>query len=154
MLVDRFLGIVDALEETWRRIPARTADPTSAHDAPRYANRSLHADVPFALGIRELMRADPVGSMSQVRKRIRVVVDYCAKLGQRRDVNDEVDLFTVLPPAYLGRTCVHVESSVVVSVAPGPATRKAHETPIITLPKWRYSRRLLISGKISRSGHI
>jgi hypothetical protein len=45
------------------------------------------------------MRADPVGSMSQVRKRIRVVVDYRAKLRQRRDVNDEVDLFTVLPPA-------------------------------------------------------
>jgi hypothetical protein len=96
-LVDRFLGIVDALEETWQHIAFRTADPTSAFDAPTYANRTLHADVPFALGIRELMRADPLGSMSQVRERIRVVVDYCAKLGRRRDVNAEVDLFTVLP---------------------------------------------------------
>jgi hypothetical protein len=96
-LADRFLGIVDALEETWRRIPVRTADPTSAHDAPRYVNRSLHADVRFALGIRELMIADPVGSRSQVRDRIRRVVGYSAKLGhRRRDVLD-VDLFTVLP---------------------------------------------------------
>jgi hypothetical protein len=99
MLVDRFLWIVDALEETWQHIAFRTADPTSAHDAPRYVNRSLHADVPFALRIRELMMADPLGSRPLVRKRIRVVVDYCAKLGRRRDVNDEVDLFTVLPPA-------------------------------------------------------
>jgi hypothetical protein len=30
--------------------------------------------------------------------RIRRVVDYCAKLGRRRDV-DDVDLFTVLPTA-------------------------------------------------------
>jgi hypothetical protein len=93
-LTDRFLGIVDALEETWRRIPVRTAGPI---DRPTYANRTLHADVPFALRIRELMSDDPVGSMSQVRERIRVVVDYCAKLGRRRDVNAEVDLFTVLP---------------------------------------------------------
>jgi hypothetical protein len=90
---------VGTLEATWRRIPVRTADPTSAHDAPRYANRTLHADVPYALGIRELMSADPVGSRRQVRKRIRGVVGYCAKLGGRRDVNAEVDLFTVLPPA-------------------------------------------------------
>jgi hypothetical protein len=99
MLVDRFLWIVDALEETWQHIAFRTADPTSAHDAPRYVNRSLHADVPFALRIRELMSDDPVGSMSQVRERIRRVVDYCAKLGRRHDVNDEIDLFTVLPTA-------------------------------------------------------
>jgi hypothetical protein len=99
MLVDRFLGIADALEETWRRIPARTADPTSAHDAPTYVNRSLHADVPFALGIRELMIADPVGSRSQVRDRIRRVVGYSAKLGhrRRRDAENDSDLFTVLP---------------------------------------------------------
>jgi hypothetical protein len=93
-LVDRFLGIVEALEATWRRIPVRT----SAHDAPTYANRSLHADVPLALRIRELMGADPVGSRSHVRARIRRVVEYCAKLGRRRDV-DDVDLFTVLPTA-------------------------------------------------------
>jgi hypothetical protein len=99
-LVDRFLGIVGTLEETWRRIPVRTAGPRStAHDAPTYANRSLHADVPFALKIRELMRSDPVGSRSQVRDRIRRVVDYSAKLGRRRrrDVDNDSDLFTVLP---------------------------------------------------------
>ena len=96
-LVDRFLGVVDALEETWRRIPVRTG-PTSFFDGPRYANRTLHADVPFALGIRELMMADLVGSGPLVRARIRRVVDYSAKLGRRRDVND-VDLFTVLPTA-------------------------------------------------------
>jgi hypothetical protein len=49
-LTDRFMAIVDALEETWRRIPVRTADPTSAHDAPMYANRTLYADVSFARG--------------------------------------------------------------------------------------------------------
>jgi hypothetical protein len=98
MLVDRFLGIVDALEETWQRIPVRTADPTSAF-APTYVNRSLHADVPFALGIRELMSTDPVGSRSQVRDRIRRVVGYSAKLGhrRRRDADNDSDLFTVLP---------------------------------------------------------
>jgi hypothetical protein len=98
-LVDRFMGIVGTLEETWRRIPVRTADPTSAHDAPTYANRTLHADVPFALGIRELMRADPLGSGPLVRARIRRVVDYSAKLGGRRRGADDTDLFTVLPTA-------------------------------------------------------
>jgi hypothetical protein len=88
---------VDALEETWRRIPVRTADPTSAHDAPRYANRTLYADVRFALDVRERMRADPVGSRPLVRAEIRRVVGYSAKLGRRRDVYDDVDLFTVLP---------------------------------------------------------
>jgi hypothetical protein len=83
-LVDRFMEIVDTLEETWRRIPVWTADPTSALDAPRYVNRSLHADVPFALGIRELMIADPIGSRPLIRARIRRVVDYSAKLGRRR----------------------------------------------------------------------
>src|SRR5258708_38697380 len=97
-LVDRFMEIVGTLETAWQRIPVRTADPTSALDAPRYANRSLYADVPFALQIRELMSADPVGSTPQVRKRIRGVVGYCANLGGRRGVGD-VDLFTVLPPA-------------------------------------------------------
>jgi hypothetical protein len=96
-LVDRFMGVVGTLEETWRRIPVRTADPTSAHDAPRYANRTLHADVPFAVKIRELMMADPVGSGPLVRARIRRVVAYCAKLGRRRVRDDDVDLFTVLP---------------------------------------------------------
>jgi hypothetical protein len=96
-LTDRFLGIVNPLEETWQHIALRTADPTSAHDAPRYANRSLHADVPFALGIRELMSTDPAGSRSRVRERICRVVDYSAKLGRRHRVADDVDLFTVLP---------------------------------------------------------
>jgi hypothetical protein len=95
-LADRFLTIVGALEETWRGIPVWTADPTSAFDAPTCANRSLHADVRFARGIRELMGADPVGSRPLVRARIRRVVDYCAKLGRRRGV-DDVDLFTLLP---------------------------------------------------------
>ena len=96
-LADRFLEVVPSLEATWRRIPLRTVDPTSAHDAPTYANRTLHADVPFALTVRELMRADPVGSRSLVRARIRKVVAYAAKLGRRRDTDDGVDLFTVLP---------------------------------------------------------
>jgi hypothetical protein len=97
--VDRFLGIVGTLETVWRGIALRTADPTSAHDAPKYANRSLHADVPFALGIHELMSAASVGSGPLVRARIRRVVGYCAKLGRRRGVVDDVDLFTVLPTA-------------------------------------------------------
>ena len=96
-LADRFLEIVHSLEATWRRIPVRTDDPTSSHDAPAYANRTLHADVPFALRIRELMRADPVGSRSLVRARIRKVVATSAKLGRRRGAGDDVDLFTVLP---------------------------------------------------------
>jgi hypothetical protein len=96
-LADRFLTIVDELEALWRGIPLWTADPTSAHDAPRYVNRSLHAYLPLALAIRELMRADPVGAGPLVRTRIRGVVDYCAKLGRRRDVDFDVDLFTVLP---------------------------------------------------------
>jgi hypothetical protein len=95
-LVDRFLGIVGTLEATWRGIPVRTAGPTSAFDAPRYVNRSLHADVPFALRIRELMAADPIGCRALVRARIRRVVDYSAKLGRRRR-DDDLDLFTVLP---------------------------------------------------------
>jgi hypothetical protein len=95
-LTDRFLEVVPSLEATWRRIPIRTVDPTSS-DGPIYANRTLHADVPFALGMRELMRADPDGSRSIVRARIRKVVAYSAKLGRRRGADDDVDLFTVLP---------------------------------------------------------
>lgn len=72
-------------------------DPTSAFDVPTYANRSLHADVPFALEIRELLRADPVGSRTLVRAEIRRVVDYSAKLGRCRGVDDDLDFFTVLP---------------------------------------------------------
>jgi hypothetical protein len=72
-------------------------DPTSSFDAPTYANRSLHADVPFALRIRELMTADLLGSRALVRADIRRVVDYSAKLGRRRRGDDDVDLFTVLP---------------------------------------------------------
>ena len=96
-LVDRFLGIVPSLEATWRRIPVRTAGPTSAFDAPKYANRTLYADMRFALGIRELVSTDPVGSGPLVGARIRHVVDYCAKLGRRRAVTGDADLFTVLP---------------------------------------------------------
>jgi hypothetical protein len=44
------------------------------------------------------MRADPVGSRPLICAEIRRVVEYCAKLGRRRDVED-VDLFTVLPTA-------------------------------------------------------
>jgi hypothetical protein len=44
-----------------------------------------------------MMRADPVGSTPEVRKRIRGVVGYCAKLGGRRRGADDTDLFTVLP---------------------------------------------------------
>src|SRR5262249_43532468 len=110
-LADRFLEVVPSLEATWRRMPLRTAEPTSAHDAPTYANRTLHADVPFALRIRELMRADPVGSRSLVRARIRKVVAYSAKLGRRRDVDDGVNLFTVLPTGSTGRRCAHTDGS-------------------------------------------
>jgi hypothetical protein len=95
-LADRFLEVVPSLEATWRRVPLRAADPTSS-SRPIYANRTLHADVPFALRVRELMRADLVGSRSLVRGRIRRVVAYSAKLGRRRGDGDEVDLFTVLP---------------------------------------------------------
>jgi hypothetical protein len=78
--------------------PFRAADPTSFFDAPRDVNQSLHADVPFALRIRELMAADPMGSRALVRAEISRVVDYSAKLGRRRGVDDDdVDLFTVLP---------------------------------------------------------
>jgi hypothetical protein len=114
-LADRFLEVVPSLEATWRRIPVRTVDPTSAHDAPTYANRTLHADVQFALNVRELMRADPDGSRSLVRDRIRKVVAYSAKLGRRRGAGEDVDLFTVLPtsrPASIpdqadGSRCAH-----------------------------------------------
>jgi hypothetical protein len=95
-LVDRFMGIAGALEGTWRSIRVRAVGPV---DAPVHANRTLHADVTFALAIRELMEADPVGSRSLVRERIRRVVGYCAKLGRRRVGDDDVDLFTVLPTA-------------------------------------------------------
>jgi hypothetical protein len=98
-LADRFLEVVPSLEATWRRIPIRTPDPTSAFDSPTYANRTLHADVPFASRIRDLMMADPVGSRSLVRAGIRKVVAYSAKLGRRRGADDDVDLFTVLPTA-------------------------------------------------------
>jgi hypothetical protein len=98
-LADRFLEIVPSLEATWRRIPLRTAVPTSAFDAPTYANRTLYADVPFALGIRELTRADHLDRRPLVRARIRRVVEYSAKLGRRRDVVDGDDLFIVLPPS-------------------------------------------------------
>jgi hypothetical protein len=94
-LADRFLEVVPSLEAAWQRILLRAADPTS--DRPIYANRTLHADVPFALRIRELMRADPVGSRSLVRGCIRKVVAYSAKLGRRRGAGADADLFTVLP---------------------------------------------------------
>jgi hypothetical protein len=97
-LVDRFLSIAPSLESVWRRIPSWTTGP-SALCAPRYLNRTLHADVTRALGIRELMRADHLGDRSLVRARIRKVVEYSAKLGRRRDVIDEDDLFIVLPPS-------------------------------------------------------
>jgi len=96
-LADRFLDSAPTLEAIWRSISVRSAGPMSAFDGPTYANRSLHADVPFAVKIRELMTADLVGSRSLVRARIRKVVAYSAKLGRRR--RDDGDLFTVLPTA-------------------------------------------------------
>jgi hypothetical protein len=53
--------------------------------------------VQFALDLREQMMADPLGSGPLIRARVRRVVNYSAKLGRRRDVGDNVDLFTVLP---------------------------------------------------------
>jgi hypothetical protein len=93
------LSIADSLEATWRRIPVRAGQ--SASCAPRYVNRTLHADVTRALEIRELMRAGLVGDRPLVRGRIRDGVEYSAKLGRysRRDVADGADLFTVLPPS-------------------------------------------------------
>jgi hypothetical protein len=79
MLVDRFLEIVPSLESVWQRIPVRTTG-LSTFCAPTYANRTLHADVQFALTIRELMDSDPLGNRSLVRERIRRVVAYSAKL--------------------------------------------------------------------------
>lgn len=73
-------------------------DPTSSFEAQRYVNRSLDTGMRFALGLRELMGADPVGSRALVRADIRRVVDYSAKLGRRRR-DDDVDLFTALPTA-------------------------------------------------------
>jgi hypothetical protein len=46
----------------------------------------------------------PLGDRSLARARIRVVVDYSAKLGRRRDVADGVDLFTV-PPTNRSKPC-------------------------------------------------
>ena len=77
-LADRFLTTVDALEATWRQIPVRTANPIPSAlrclsrpiDEPMYANRTLHADVPFALRVRELMRLDLVGNGSVIRFQI------------------------------------------------------------------------------------
>jgi hypothetical protein len=97
-LVDRFLEIAPSLESVWRRIPVRTTGPTSAFDAPTYANRTLLADVPLALEIRQLLRSDAIGDRPLVRAGIRRVVAYAAKLGRRHDVGDGADLFTVLPP--------------------------------------------------------
>jgi len=91
-LKDRFLAIVDTLEATWRQISVRT----ELH-GPTYANRTLYADLPFALEIRELMGADLLGSRPLVRAQIRRVVDYSAKLGRQGAAHDDVDLFTVLP---------------------------------------------------------
>jgi hypothetical protein len=95
-LADRFLSIVNELQTTWGRIPVRTAERINA---PTYANRTLYVDVPFALEIRELMRADPVGDRALVRTRIRGVVDYSAKLGRRHRARCDDDLFIVLPPS-------------------------------------------------------
>jgi hypothetical protein len=119
-LADRFLEVVPSLEATWRRIPLRAVDPTSS-DRPIYANRTLHADVPFALTVRELMGADPVGSRSLVRARIRRVVTYSAKLGRRRSAGDEVDLFTVLPTT-------PPRSSPTVRTGPPAGVDRDHET--------------------------
>jgi hypothetical protein len=95
-LADRFLSMADKLEATWRRIPTRAAERINA---PTYANRTLHADIPRALEIRELMRADPVGARSLVHDRIRRVVDYSAKLARRYRSRRDDDFFTVLPPS-------------------------------------------------------
>jgi hypothetical protein len=117
-LGDRFLEIAPSLEATWRRIPVRT----SAFDAPTYANRTLRADVPFAVGIRELMRADPLGSRSLARARIRCVLDYSAKLGRRRGVVDEDDLFIVLPPSGRSPGSTSIRFGSVSRYASGAAT--------------------------------
>jgi hypothetical protein len=105
-LTDRFLTIVDTLQETWRRIPVQASDATSSvvhclsrpTDRAVYANRTLYADVPFALRFRKLMTHDFAGNRSLIRAQTRNVIDYSAKLG-RRPVAGDVDLFTVLPPA-------------------------------------------------------
>jgi hypothetical protein len=101
-LTGRFLTIVDTLEATWRSIPVQASDATSSPllsgptDRAMYVNRTLHADVTFALRIRDLMTQDLAGNRSLVRAEVRNVLDYSAKLG-RRPVAGDVDLFTVLP---------------------------------------------------------
>jgi hypothetical protein len=104
-LAERFLAIVDTLEETWRGIPVHASSGLS--DRAVYVNRTLYADVQFAVGLRGLMTKDLVGYRSLVRDRVRKVVGYSAKLG-RRPVADDVDLFTVLP-ATLSRTRASVQ---------------------------------------------
>jgi hypothetical protein len=98
-LTDRFLSIVDTLQETWRRIPVQASDvrssvPPGPSDRMMYVNRTLDADVSFALRIGELMTPDLAGNGALIRAEIRNVVDYSAKLG-RRPAADDVDLFTV-----------------------------------------------------------
>jgi hypothetical protein len=61
-----------------------------------YVNRTLYADVSFALRIGKLMTPELAGNGALIRAEIRNVVDYSAKLG-RRPVAGDVDLFTVLP---------------------------------------------------------
>jgi hypothetical protein len=97
-LVNRFLEIVPSLESVWRRIPVRTTG-LSTFCAPTYANRTLHADVPLALEIRELMGTGPLRDRPLVRTRIRGLVEYCAKLGRLHRAHCDDDLFIVLPPS-------------------------------------------------------
>jgi hypothetical protein len=94
---------LDTLEATWRRIPvqaseARRSLPPGPSDRATYVNRTLYADVSFALRIRYLMSHDLAGNRSLVGAEVRNVLDYSAKLARRRNP-DDVDLFTVLPPA-------------------------------------------------------
>jgi hypothetical protein len=102
-LAGRFLAIVDTLEATWRGIhvqasEARWSLPPGPSDRAMYVNRTLYADVSFALRIGELMTPELASNGALIRAEIRNVVDYSAKLG-RRPAADDVDLFTVLPGA-------------------------------------------------------
>jgi hypothetical protein len=87
-LGERFLRIVDALEATWRGIhvqafEARRPFPSGMRDRAMYVNRTLYADVSFALRIGKLMTPELAGNGALIRAEIRNVVDYSAKLGHR-----------------------------------------------------------------------
>jgi hypothetical protein len=83
------------------RVEPSPVDPT---DRFRRPTGTLAGSGGRSTGQLRAESADPLGDRSLVRARIRVVVDYSAKPGCRRDVADGVDLFTV-PPTSRSKPC-------------------------------------------------